>query len=345
MRILLTGALGYIGSVINHLLIKEGFRVVGVDAGFFPETCFYREDVWQSRTAMERLLRKDTRDISADDLRGCDGVVDFAGLANDPSGELNPHWTDEINHQACVRLACLAKKSGASRYVFASSCSVYGARGDSLLTEESPVEPVSAYAKAKVATERDVKPLADSKFSPTILRNATAFGVSPRMRFDLVVNNLAGFGYTTNVIKILSDGTAWRPNVHIEDIARAVLACLQSGSEEVGGQVFNVGMDSENYQVRQIASTVSEVMPRCKVEIAPDASKDSRSYRASFRKIATLKMFRPKWSVREAVEELRNAFEANGMTYEMFQKSDYHNVRRMQELISAGKVDSTLRMN
>jgi nucleoside-diphosphate-sugar epimerase len=345
VRILLTGALGYIGSVINHLLIKEGFDIVGVDAGFFPETCFYREDVWQSRSEMERLLRKDTRDISADDLRGCDGIVDFAGLANDPSGELNPQWTDEINHQACVRLSCLAKKYGVGRYIFASSCSVYGARGDSLLTEESPVEPVSAYAKAKVATERDVMPLADSNFFPTILRNATAFGASPRMRFDLVVNNLAAFGYTTNVIKILSDGTAWRPNAHIEDIARAVLASLESRPEEVGGQVFNVGMDSENHQVHQIATTVSEVMPRCKVEIAPGASKDPRSYRVSFKKISTLKAFKPQWSVRKGVEELRNALEANGMTYEVFQKSDYHNVKRLQELISTARVDSTLRMS
>ena len=339
----LTGTLGYIGSIINHFLVEKGFNVVGLDAGFFPENCFYREDVWQSRTRMQRLIRKDIRDIDADDLRGCDAVVDFAGLANDPSGELNPRWTDEINHEASVNLAQLAKKNGIGRYIFASSCSVYGARGDQMLTEDSPVEPISEYAKAKVATERDVLPLVGRDFSITILRNATAFGASPRMRLDLVVNNLAAYGYTTGVVKILSDGTAWRPNVHIEDIARAVVACLESTPDDLGGNVFNVGMDSENHQVRELASIVSAVMPQCTVEIAKDASKDPRSYRVSFSKISKLKSYRPKWTVSKGVQELRDAFEVNGLTYESFQAADYHNVRKIQELITSERFDGTLR--
>jgi nucleoside-diphosphate-sugar epimerase len=341
--VFLTGALGYIGSAINHMLIQEGFSVVGLDAGLFTDACFYREDMWQSRTRMERLIRKDIRDISEGDLQGCDAIADFAGLANDPSGELNPVWTDEINHQACVRLAQLAKKYGLSRYILASSCSVYGARGDSLLTEDSPVEPVSEYARAKVAAERDIRGLADRKFFPTFLRNATAFGASPRMRFDLVVNNLAAYGYTTGVIKIMSDGTAWRPNVHIEDIARAVLACFESPVDEVGGQIFNVGMDSENHQVDQLASIISEVMPGCKVEIAKGATKDPRSYRVSFSKISKVRNYGPQWTVRKGANELKDAFEANRLAYEIFQGADYHNVRRIRELIASGKLDSALR--
>jgi nucleoside-diphosphate-sugar epimerase len=344
MRVLLTGALGYIGSAINHALIRNGFTVIGVDAGFFADACFYREDMWQSRSEMKQLIRKDIRDVTKDDLYGCDAVLDFAGLANDPSAELNHAWTDEINHQACVRLAKLAKRHGVSRYVFASSCSVYGARGESPLTEESNVEPVSAYAKAKVAAERDIQPLGDERFCPTVLRNATAFGTSPRMRFDLVVNNLSAYGYTTGTVKILSDGTAWRPNVHIEDIARAALACLESPTDQIGGEIFNAGMDSENLQVREIATTVAMVMPESKVEIANGATRDPRSYRVSFAKISKLKSFRPEWSVRKGVEELKEAFEANHLTFEMFQAAEYHNVRKMQELISSDKVDDTLRL-
>jgi nucleoside-diphosphate-sugar epimerase len=343
MKIFLTGALGYIGSVINHLLTEEGFTVVGVDAGFFPENCFYREDVWQSRSAIEKLLRKDTRDITSDDLRGCGAVVDFAGLANDPSGELNPQWTDEINHQACVGLARIAKQNGIPRYIFASTCSVYGARGELLLTEDSEVEPVSAYAKAKVATEQDLKSLADRNFHPTILRNATAFGASPRMRFDLVVNNLTGYGYTTKTIRILSDGTAWRPNVHIEDIARAALATLTAPTDEVGGEVFNVGMESENHKVHELANMVSEALTGCKVEIAKGATKDPRSYRVSFKKISRLKTYNPQWSVKKGIQELKDAFERNKLTYEDFQASNYHNLKRMQELIASRKLDNTLR--
>ena len=345
MKVLLTGALGYIGSAINHILIQKSFTVIGVDAGFFTDGCFYREDMSQSRLGMQRLIRKDVRDISEDDIRGCEAVVDFAGLANDPSCELNPTWTDEINHRASVRLATLAKRHGVGRYIFASSCSVYGAREHSLLTEESEVEPVSEYAKAKVAAERGIQTLRDARFCPTILRNATAFGASPRMRFDLVVNNLSAYGYTTGTVKILSDGTAWRPNIHIEDIARAVLACLESPTDMVAGEILNAGMDSENHQVREIASTVAAVIPESKVEIAEGAVKDPRSYKVSFAKISKLKSFHPEWSVRRGVEELTQAFAANHLTFKTFQAADYHNVRRMQELISSGKLDGTLRFS
>jgi len=335
---------GYIGSVINHILIQAGFDVIGLDAGFFSEDCFYREDVWQSRTRLKRLIRKDIRDISQDDMQGCDAVVDFAGLANDPSGDLNPVWTDEINHQACVRLAQLAKKREITRYIFASSCSIYGARGDTLLTEQSEVAPVSEYAKAKAATEHDIHRLASKEFFPTFLRNATAFGASPRMRFDLVINNLAAYGYTTGIVKIMSDGTAWRPNVHIEDIAHAVLVCLESPVEEVGDQIFNVGIDSENRQVSDLASIVSEIMSGCKIEFAKGGTKDPRSYKVSFSKISKLHRYHPQWDTRKGVHELKAAFGANGLTYKTFQGAKYHNVRRIQELIALHKFDDTLRL-
>jgi nucleoside-diphosphate-sugar epimerase len=345
LKVFLTGALGYIGSAINHILIQNGFSVVGLDAGLFTEDCFYRQDIWNSRTLMQKLIRKDVRDISEDDLRSCDAVVDFAGLANDPSGELNPTWTDEINHQASVRLAQLSRKQEISRYIFASSCSVYGARGDTLVTEDSPVEPVSAYAKAKVAAEHEILPLANKLFHPTILRNATAYGASPRMRFDLVVNNLTAYGYTTGVVKILSDGTAWRPNVHIEDIALAVKACLESPSEDAGGTILNVGANSENYQVRTIASIITETITGSKVEIAKGASKDPRSYRVSFDKITKLKSFTHRWNVRRGVEELRDAFQKNDFTFEKFQNLEFHNVRKIQALLESGKLDATLRLS
>jgi len=212
-----------------------------------------------------------------------------------------------------------------------------------MLTEESEVEPISEYAKAKVAAEREIQPLNDAQFCPTILRNATAFGASPRMRFDLVVNNLSAYGYTTGTVKILSDGTAWRPNIHIEDIARAVLACLESPEDIVTGEILNAGMDSENLQVREIASTVAQVIPESDVEIAKGATKDPRSYKVSFAKISKLRAFRPVWSVRKGVEELEQAFELNHLTFERFQATEYHNVRRLQELFSSGKLDDTLR--
>lgn len=343
MKVLLTGALGYVGSAINHVLIQNGFTVIGVDAGFFADNCFYREDMWQSRSDMKRLIRKDVRDITNDDVSGCDAVVDFSGLANDPSCELNPTWTDEINHHATARLATIAKQEEVNRFIFASSCSVYGARADSLLTEESEVQPVSAYANAKVAAEREIQPLANTRFCPVILRNATAFGASPRMRFDLVVNNLSAYGYTTGIVKILSDGTAWRPNIHIEDIARAVLACLESPPDMVSGRIFNAGMNSENLQVREIATTVQKILPETKIQIAEGAAKDPRSYKVSFDKISKLKNFRPQWSVRRGVEELKEAFEANHLTLNMFQSTEYHNVKKIQELISSDRLDKTLR--
>lgn len=339
----LTGALGYIGTTINHALIERGFSVVGLDAGYFPNNCFYREDIWQSRERMDRLIRKDIRDTTAEDLGNCEAVVDFAGLANDPSADLSPNWTQEINHLASSKLAQLAKKKGVRRYVFSSSCSVYGARGDSLLNEDSDVEPVSEYAKAKLAAERDILPLADQAFFPTVLRNATAFGASPRMRFDLVINNLAGFGHTSGVVKVLSDGTAWRPNVHIEDIAHAVIACLESPSAEVSGQVFNVGMESQNYRVSELSAMVAETLGGCRVETATSASRDPRSYRVSFRRISNLRGFRPAWDVRRGIRELKTAFEKNHLTYESFQSPEYHNVRRLKQLITSGQLDETLR--
>ena len=344
MRVFLTGAIGYIGSIIAHVLISAGISVIGLDAGIFNQDCFSRGDAFASRARMELLITKDVRDISVDDINGCDAVIDFAGLANDPTGELNPSWTDEINHRASVRLAELARETGVGRYIFASSCSVYGKQSDTMLTEEAHLSPLSQYAKAKEAAEKEILALSTSEFHPTVLRNATAFGASPRMRLDLVINNLTASGYATGKIKVLSDGTSWRPNVHVEDIAGAVLACLQTDIAVTSGQIFNVGMTSENYQVRELAKIVSELL-HCDIEFAKNAAKDTRSYRVSFEKISKhLTSFRPKWTARMGIMELKEAFDRNCFDSKKFRLHAYYNIDTIKDRLESGEFDETLRL-
>ena len=344
LRVLVTGAIGYIGSIIAHVLISAGISVRGLDAGIFSQGCFYRKDAFESRFKMERLITKDVRDITNNDIAGCDAVVDFAGLANDPTGELNPTWTDEINHKASVRLAELSRQFGISRYIFASSCSVYGNQENSLLTEEAQLSPLSEYAKAKKAAESGILALANARFHPTIFRNATAFGASPRMRLDLVINNLTASGVATGKIRLLSDGTAWRPNVHIEDIGRAALACLQTDTSLTSGHIFNVGSTSENYQVRDLARIVSATL-HCDIEYNKSTTKDARSYRVSFEKIHKhLTNYRPKWTVESGVKELNEAFQENKFNYTEFQRHSYYNISTVKDRLNAGDFDETLRL-
>ncbi len=339
----LTGALGYTGTIICHKLIENGFDVVGCDATYFPDECFCRDDAYQSRQEMSRLLVKDIRDITVDDLRGCDAVVDYSGLANDPTSELNLDWTEEINYRAPVRLATLAKRLGLSRYVFASSCAVYGARGKQIVTEETKVAPVSAYAASKAMAERKIRLLSDRDFSPILLRNATVFGCSPRMRFDLVVNNLAGYAHTTGVIRVMSDGTAWRPNVHVDDVGSAIVGLLEAPKDAINNEVFNVGADSQNLQVREIAMITSEVFANSKVEYAPSLVKDPRSYKVSFKKIQAVLRSSPSWTVRKGLQELREAFAINKLNVKTFSGAKYHNLSWMKYLLETGQVDSSLR--
>lgn len=338
MRILLTGHDGYIGHVLTPMLLERGHEVTGLDSCLY-EGCGF--DTGKSLPVP--VIRKDVREVEIEDLRGFEAVAHLAGISNDPLGDLAPQTTYAINHEASVRLARLAKAAGVPRFVFSSSCSNYGAAGDSFLDESAGFNPVTPYAESKVWTERDVAPMADESFSPTYLRSATAFGVSTRLRGDLVVNNLVGYAVTSGQVFIKSDGRPWRPLVHIEDISRAFVAVLEAPRELVHNEAFNVGQTSENYRVREIAEMVADVVPHAKVTYAGDASPDARNYRVNCDKIRkTLPSFQPQWSVRKGVEEVYAAYCEYGTTSEEFLSSQFMRLKKIRELQSAGKLDHTL---
>ncbi len=337
VKILVTGHNGYIGSVMVPILQAAGHDVVGLDNYLFQD-CVLGED-----TPDIPALRMDIRDVKAEHLEGFDAIIHLAGLSNDPLGDLNPECTYEINHLASVRLAKLARQVGVPRFLHSSSCSLYGAAGEDMLTEGAAFNPVTPYGVSKVRVEMDVSLLADEHFSPTFLRNATAYGVSPRLRGDLVVNNLVGYAFTTGEVLIKSDGMAWRPLVHIEDIARAFLAVLHAPRELVHNKAFNVGRTEENYRVRDLADMVQEVVMGSHVTYAQGASADQRCYRVDCSKIAkTLPEFQPQWTVRKGVEELYEAYQRYGLTREEFLGSRYLRIKRVQELQAEGKLDSRL---
>ncbi len=338
MRILLTGHDGYIGHVLTPMLLERGHEVTGLDSflyagcGFAPE-----EDL------RVPVIRKDIRDVTREDLRGFDAVAHLAGISNDPLGDLAPQTTYAINHEASVRLARLAKQAGATRFVFSSSCSNYGAAGNDYLTEEAAFNPVTPYAQSKVWVERDLAPLADETFTPTFLRSATAYGVSSRLRGDLVVNNLVGYAYTSGQILIKSDGMPWRPLVHIEDISRAFVAVLEAPRELVHNEAFNVGKTMENYRVREVAQMVSEVIPKAKITYAGDASPDARNYRVSCDKLAKrLPSYQPQWTVRRGVEQVYDAFRRHATSVDEFLSASFIRLKRIRELQNSGALDQTL---
>ena len=338
MRILLTGHDGYIGHVLTPMLLERGHEITGLDSCLY-EGCGFAT----GKSLPVPVLRKDVREVDLEDLRGFDAVAHLAGISNDPLGDLAPQTTYSINHEASVRLARLSKQAGVRRFVFSSSCSNYGAAGDSYLDEQASFNPVTPYAESKVWTERDVAPLADDTFSPTFLRSATAFGVSTRLRGDLVVNNLVGYAVTTGQVLIKSDGMPWRPLVHIEDISRAFVAVLEARRELVHNQSFNVGQTEENYRVRQIAEMVAEVVPGSKVTFAGDASPDARNYRVNCDKIRkVLPSFQPTWTVRKGVEEVYAAYREHKTTAEEFLSSSFIRLKKIRELQSEGKLDQTL---
>jgi nucleoside-diphosphate-sugar epimerase len=338
MRVLLTGHNGYIGSVMSRMLSEAGHEVVGLDAYLYEECTF------GPSTPDPAALRLDMRDAEPAHLAGYDAVIHLAALCNDPLGSMDPDLTHEINHRASVRLAELARNAGVHRFLFASSCSLYGVAGDEMLQEDAAFNPITPYGVSKVLVEQDVANLADDTFSPSYLRNATAYGVSPRLRLDVVVNNLVAAAYTTGHVLIQSDGTPWRPLVHVEDFSRAFLAVLHAPKELIHNQAFNVGRTRENYRVSELAEIVRDVVPGSRITYAQGGGPDPRSYRVDCSKLEnTLPDYKPLWTVRRGVEQLAAAFQREQLTAADFQGHRYLRIRNIQRLQAEGRLSDQLR--
>jgi len=337
VRVLVTGHKGYIGTVIVPMFVAEGFDVVGLD------NCLFEECTFGELPPEVPEIRKDVRDVAAADLDGFDAVVHLAGLSNDPLGNLDGSLTYEINFDAAARLARLAKDAGVKRFLNSSSCSVYGSAGDDMVDETGRLDPITAYGKSKVMLDQELSRLSGPNFTTAYLRNATAYGFSPRLRLDLVLNDFVAAAYTTGRIHIKSDGTPWRPIVHIEDIGRAFMAILRAPQDTVQQQAFNIGLNEENYQIRELAEIVRETVPGCEIEYAADAGPDKRCYRVDCGKIArTLPEFEPKWNARLGAMQLYDAYRRIGLTKEDLDGPRYKRLGTVKGLIDAGILDDRL---
>jgi nucleoside-diphosphate-sugar epimerase len=338
VKVLVTGHNGYIGTVMVPMLQAAGHDVIGLDSYLFAACTFGEEppDI--------PALRLDIRDVQVAHLEGFDAIIHLAALSNDPLGDLNPECTYDINHRASVRLARLARQAGVPRFLYSSSCSLYGAAGEHRVTEDATFHPVTPYGMSKIRVEQDVCQLANAHFSPTYLRNATAYGVSPRLRGDLVVNNLVGFAYTTGQVLLKSDGSPWRPLVHIADISRAFLAVLEAPRELVHNEAFNVGRSEENYQIRDVADMVQEMIPGSRVAYAEGAEPDLRCYRVDCDKLArTLPAFQPQWTVRRGIEELYAAYQRYDLRLDEFLGTRYLRIKHITTMQSQALLDAALR--
>lgn len=338
MKVLVTGHAGYVGSVMVRILERSGHDVSGLDSYFYEDCTFGPQD------PDVPALRLDVRDIGPEALRGFDAIIHLAALCNDPLGNLDASTTYAINHRASTRLARAAKTAGVPRFLFASSCSLYGVAGEDLLDENATFNPITPYGRSKVLVEQDLARLADEAFSPTYLRNATAYGVSPRLRADVVVNNLVGAAFTTGEILMQSDGTPWRPLVHVEDFCRAFVAALHAPRHLVHNEAFNVGRTEENYRVSQLAELVRQTVPGSRVTYAQGASPDPRSYRVDCSKLpATLPEFQPQWTVLGGIEQLYDAFATHGLSAEDFTGRRFVRLKQIEALQQEGRVDNELR--
>jgi nucleoside-diphosphate-sugar epimerase len=337
MNILVTGSEGYIGSVLMPMLSQELFTITGYDI------CFFKKGLIYNALVNYKLIKKDIRDISIDDLIGIDIVVHLAALSNDPLGDLNESLTYDINYHSSVRLAKLAKEAGVKRFIFSSSCSLYGFSNE-LLSEDSTPNPQTAYGRSKILAECDIAQLADDNFSPVFMRNATAFGVSPRIRFDIVVNNLTGYAHTIGKIKMLSDGSAWRPLAHVSDICRAIISVIKAPIENIHNQAFNVGSDSENYQIKDIAQIIAPIFKDAQINFANNnLSGDSRSYNVSFKKLQSALSFKCNISLEEGVEELQDTYNYIDLTEEIFTNRYFTRLNHIEYLKRNNKLDNKLR--
>jgi nucleoside-diphosphate-sugar epimerase len=338
-KIIITGHSGYIGSLLVKLLKQSNYEILGIDTNYYGKDCeFFNPELEINE------LNKDIRLINEKDIEGAYAVCHLAAISNDPMGDINPELTLGINYRASLKLAETAKRAGVKKFIYSSSCSMYGISYDiNALDENAEFNPVTAYAKSKVESEKDIIPLADENFSVTFLRNTTAYGISPKLRLDLVVNNMVGWAVTTGKIRIMSDGTPWRPLIHAEDIARAFIAVIQSPKESVNKKSYNVGINSENYQIRDIAEIIKEIIPDTEIIITGEHGSDSRSYRVNFDKIHNeLKNFQPKWVLKKGIEEIYESYLKYKMNDEKFNGRYFTRIKQIKYLIENKLVDDKL---
>ncbi|MBL7107227.1 MAG: NAD(P)-dependent oxidoreductase [Phycisphaerae bacterium] len=338
MKILLTGSQGYIGMVLSTMLLEQGFEVTGLDSDLYKSCTF------GSNIPNVPFINKDIRDVVKNDCVGYDAILHLAGLSNDPLGNLDRKLTFDINYKASVNLAKSAKAAGVRRFIFSSSCSNYGAGGTKMINEKAKLNPVTPYGISKVMVEKAVYSLADENFTPVFLRNATAYGFSPRIRFDLVLNNLVAWAFTTGMVYLKSDGSSWRPIVHVEDISRAFIAVLKAEKSIVHNQVFNVGTNSDNYQIKQIAQIVKETVPGCSLKFAPGASADKRCYRVDCSKLPnTIPSFKPKWNAKKGAAQLYQSYKKIGLKLEDFEGPKYQRIGHIKFLLKKQLINNSLR--